>query len=223
MRAGLFGKIPPAPKYSEYIPSISQLIQLEINKREECGPPSRHIVKRDYSSLRRLRNPHMVLSQSEINVIEAERKFLSTLLIDGHLGFLERIFKKYSKAEISNELKDLMDGKINNFAFINNYLEEQRSMGANIPESKIFTTNSIVYRYYQVMLIFSFDTCNRYENFQTVIKSERTVEKIRHDINDMSYMVLALLEGGFAVKEEKLKSWWDLLKNPDIPENQLQT
>lgn len=223
MRASLFSKIPPAPKYSEYIPSVSQLIQLEIENCEECGRPSRHIVKRDYSSIRRLRNPHMVLHQSEVDASKAEREFLSTLLFDGNLNFLESVFKKYNKKEISNELNELNEGKINDFSFMNNYLESQRTQGAKIPEFKLFTVNSITYRFYQVMLMFSFDICNRYENFETIIKSENVVEKIRHDINDMSYIILALLEGGFAVKENKLKVWWKLLKNSDAPENQLQT
>lgn len=223
MRANLFRKIPPAPKYSEYIPSISQLIQYEIRERRECGKPSTHIVKRDYSSLRRLSDPHMVPSQSEIDASKAEKNFLSTLLVDGNLEFLKLIFKKYKKSEILNELNDLKNGKINDFLFMNSHLELQRSLGTNLPKFEFFTVNSITYRYYQVMLLFSFDTCNRYENFEIITKSEKATEKIRHDINDMSYIALALLEGGFAVKEEKLKSWWTLLKNHDVPESQLQT
>ncbi|XDF37542.1 hypothetical protein RBH89_11010 [Paracidovorax avenae] len=223
MRSSLFFKLPPGPKYSEYIPSISELIKEEIEKCEECGKPSEHIVKRNYSVLRRFRNPHVVLSQPEIAAIKLEKEFLSTLLIDGHLGFMGSIFKKYNKPEISKELTELNNGKINDFSFMNNYLKAQRNLGANIPRIKFFTENSITYRYYQAMLIFSFDTCNRYANFETITNSERAVEKIRHDINDMSYMILSLLEGGFAVKEEKLKLWWNLLKKPDTPKIHLQT
>lgn len=222
-RAALFGKIPPAPKYSVYIPAVSQLIQYEIATSSDCGKPSDHIQKRDYSALRRLRNIFSPLKPSDIKAMGDERDFLSKLLYDGELQLIKQIFEKHTNKEIASELNELINGKVTDFAFMNNFLREQRKNGANLPEVNFFTHKSVSYRHFQVMLLFAFDTCNRYQNFSSIAENKNVVEKIRHDINDMSYLTLALLEGGFAVKEKKLIEWWKILKDPNTQESQLQT
>jgi hypothetical protein len=36
-------------------------------------------------------------------------------------------------------------------------------------------------------------------------------ERIRHDVLDAQYLMLALLEGAFATKEKKMCEWWGKL------------
>lgn len=223
MRANLFGKIPSPPRLSAYIPSLPRLIQLEIKELKECGKPSQKNFQYDYSLLPRLSDPNIPLSKLQIDAIEKEKEFLEKLLVDGNLKLIRDIFDRFSKKEISNEVAELRSGKIKDHLFMNRYLSEQRRMGANIPNLSCFTENSVTYRFYQIMIMFSYDTCNRYENFSTIQNSEKALEKLRHDINDMSYLIIGLLEGGFAVKETKLIALWKLLKGVNVPESQLQT
>lgn len=223
MRANLFGKIPPPPRCSAYIPSVARLIQSEIKSLEECGKPSEHGLQYDYSSLPRLSNPNIPLSDLQVEAINKEKEFSEKLLNEGIILLLGEVFDKYTKEQIADELAELSRGKINDFAFINNYLIAQRKAGANIPNMSCFTIKSITYRYYQVLIMFIFDTCKRYQNLSVIQNSEGALEKLRHDINDMSYLMLGLLEGGFAVREKKLVAFWRLLKGHDVPESNLQT
>jgi hypothetical protein len=70
----------------------------------------------------------------------------------------------------------------------------------------------ITYRWFQVYELFAIDLRYRYETFETITNTPKALEKLRHDILDAKYLILATLEGGFATKEKKLVRWWRLLQ-----------
>ncbi len=71
--------------------------------------------------------------------------------------------------------------------------------------------NWATFRWFQVNKIFALHLACSYDSLKTIKDSEKAYEKLVHDVIDAQYLIVALLEGGFATKEKKLIDWWKLL------------
>lgn len=63
-------------------------------------------------------------------------------------------------------------------------------------------------------MLFALDLKVKYPGGLASVMSPKLREKLRHDVLDAQYLMLALLEGAFATKEKKMCEWWVRLK-PD--------
>lgn len=209
-RSRLFSKLVPIIGELAYIPIVGDLIRFEQKELLPCYKPSRYIKSRDYSVINKLADENYHLSEKEQTAIE-NYKSTSTELHNLVLTIIKQTFQAYSNDEAEIEYKSLLNGKIKDQKLINNIISRERQNGALVPNVEIFDENWVSYRYFQVYHLFALDIRSRYQKVDDIFNSEKTKEKILHDIHDMNYLVLALLEGGFATSENKLIKWWEAI------------
>ena len=88
--------------------------------------------------------------------------------------------------------------------------------GTTMPPGNILNKSWTLMRWYQVRQLFSLDIYDRYGAVdfsrwpqERIVKLKE--EKIKHDVLDMWYLILGVLQGGFATNERKLKRFYELL------------
>jgi hypothetical protein len=212
-RARLYKKIPSQPKYCEYIPSVSRLLRFEQEKKAPCGKPSSHIVARDYSLTGILKNPETPFPANLAPALDKELEFQKSML-NATLQELAHIFNQCTRASAAKELDELLNGKIRSSEVVNGIIEKAKNNGALVPVAPPLTKEWLTFRYFQVKHIHALDCRARYSDFD-LLRSESAKIKISHDIHDMNYLILALLEGRFATSEKKLKKWWTSINGRD--------
>ena len=105
----------------------------------------------------------------------------------------------------------------NNIEELSNFLSNFESPDGNtMPPSDILNKSWTLMRWLQVQLLFSLDIYYRYgrEDFSKWTQRQKDrlkEEKITHDVLDMWYLILGVLQQGFAVKENKLERFYELL------------
>lgn len=82
------------------------------------------------------------------------------------------------------------------------------------PPARYLSEEWALYRSLQVLFLFSLDLYARYGNTLRAPLSQKTEEKIEHDVLDAQYLLIGVLEGSFATDELKLRRWFSLLR-PD--------
>lgn len=210
-RAVLFRKLPDFGTACEYIPTVGSLIDYEIKNRVACGAPSQHIKHRDYSIYKNLCDENYILPKEQIRVLknkacdfDMDSQILQTLVKWKFENYLNRP-EKNEKQKF--EFKVLADQD-----YINGVIgKASEQVGSKIPSCITFTPDWVTYRFFQAFELFSYDIFHRYDCIETITKSSKAFEKLKHDLIDLNYFILATLEGGFATKEKKLKEWWPLL------------
>lgn len=205
-RSQLFSKLPEPPICWEYIPSVSKLIQFEQKNNSPCNKPSEHTVERDYSITEKLKDANYTLRENHSFKLEEDQEYYEKLL-EYSLQEIQEVFVRLTIEEAKIEYQNLLNGKIKNIQFINDIILRSRSNGASVPQMENFDERWLTFRFFQVRYLHAVDLRRRYRCFD-LLDSKNTKNKVLHDIHDMNYLMLALLEGGFATKESKLKDWW---------------
>ncbi|WP_324003159.1 hypothetical protein [Aeromonas hydrophila] len=209
-RAKIFSKLGRPYIDYEFIPIIPKLIKFEMTYSKPCAKPSAHIEKRDYSINDTLANKSIeIASEQQLALRDLEGDYLRQLEFITK-GFCD-YFKKKSQRDASSHMKSLLDGKINDDKYINNIIKEHERYGAKLPTLSFFTKESICYRYFQVHELWKTDLRMRYQRFEDIDENPKVKLKIKHDYHDLNYLMLALLEHGFATNEKKLIKWFKLL------------
>lgn len=73
------------------------------------------------------------------------------------------------------------------------------------------------FRWLQVQMLFSIDLHIRYQGRLRDNLTKNVLEKLEHDVHDAQALVLGVLEGAMATREEKLARWFKLLSpNGDL-------
>ncbi|BEE18514.1 hypothetical protein VAWG006_27670 [Aeromonas enteropelogenes] len=209
-RAKIFSKLGRPYIDYEFIPIIPKLIKFEITYNKPCAKPSSHIEKRDYSINDILANKSIKITSEQQRVLrDLEDDYLRQLefIIKGFCGY----FKQNSQRDATSHMKSLLDGKINDDEYINGIIKEHEIYGAKLPTLSFFTKESICYRYFQVHELWKTDLRMRYQQFEDIYGNPKVILKIKHDYHDLNYLILALLERGFATNEKKLIEWFKLL------------
>jgi hypothetical protein len=88
-----------------------------------------------------------------------------------------------------------------------------------LPPRRLINERWALYRWLQVQFLFAIDLYLRYGDSLAHPLSARVEERIEHDTLDAQYLLIGVLEGGFATEEKKLKRWYKLL----VPEGLLLT
>lgn len=80
-----------------------------------------------------------------------------------------------------------------------------------LPSAKLVTPEWTLFRWLQVQMLFALHTCVRYNGSVPETLTGKMYERFEHDVLDAQYLILGVLEGSFATRENKLKSWWALI------------
>lgn len=85
-----------------------------------------------------------------------------------------------------------------------------------LPPAKIVTPDWALFRWVQIQLLMSLDLFFRYRGRVPEVSALTPgwYKKIEHDLLDVEYLVLGVLEGSFATTETKLQKYWRMLR-PD--------
>ena len=198
---------------------------MELAAHEPAGLPSENLDdslrSAIWRSISRLREGTYILwdnDKSAIREIEAEVDRDAEMLMD--FTELEVLFPgiRTGPDEERNKHRCEYEQYIaNNIEELSNFLSKlEPPDGTTMPPSDILNKSWTLMRWLQVRLLFSLDIYARYggEDFSkwTQQQKEKLKEqKIKHDVLDMWYLILGVLQGGFATEDKKLIRLYKLL------------
>ena len=207
------------------VPSVWDMLRMELATHKLSGLPSENLDDSLKIAIRRfisgLREGTYVLTEDDKATIreiaadvngDADRLMdfthLEALFPDIHTGTDEKRENYKSECEqyIANNIEELGN-------FLSNL---EPPDGNTMPPSDILNKSWTLMRWLQVQLLFSLDNYDRYGDVDfskwTQEQKEKLKEKkITHDVLDMWYLILGVLQGGFATKEKKLIRFYELL------------
>lgn len=217
-RAKLFRKFPPTKPPYILIPPIHELIQLENSNHLPSGRPSANAPNKDYSVHEKLIDESYVLSENQISALENKRAEVNTdtaiflSLVEEEAANLKSEFDNIDNTMRENKKADIEKRIAADQDYISEIIKRvSQCSGSMIQKSITFDKSWANFRWFQVVQLFALDVYFRYPSLKDIKKSEKAYEKLRHDVIDAQYLMLALLEGGFATRERKLINWWNLL------------
>lgn len=215
-RAKLFRKFPdPANPYI-LIPSVGSLLSLEIKRLAPCGKPSDLAEPRDYLIHNDLIDSSYQLTEVHKNALEKKR---SEILSDAKdfIELVEVFFTELSlhlggnKARPEDKLRLQLQLADNPNSIGCSIEEIARTKNSLMPRNVSLNKNWASFRWFQVNKLFALNLACSYDSLETIKKSDAAYQKLVHDVIDAQYLIVALLEDGFATKEKKLIDWWKLL------------
>ena len=83
--------------------------------------------------------------------------------------------------------------------------------GFAIPTQEKLNESWTLLRWLQVRLLFNLDLYVRYGNNKSIELTKNLKSKLKNDVLDMNYLILGVLQHGFATKERKLIEFYNLL------------
>lgn len=222
VRASLFSKFPETVRPYQVVSNVGTLLRHEITSHTAYGLPSVRNLVRDYSIHRLLVDRSYTLDARQQRLLEAKRAEIE-LDAEVFLSMLDPLRKYYQKAlsgsdDSRQRNRDALERQI---ADDRVFLAEQYALveidpllfpGFSKASFELMNERWASYRWLQVQNLFALDLCFRYPNSATISRSGKAFEKLKHDILDAHYLIIALLEGGLATNEHKLIRWWQLLK-----------
>jgi hypothetical protein len=212
-RSKIFSKLGRPIDDYELIPILGELIRYEITHNKPCGKPSNHIVKRDYSINKKLADKQINLTKEQLELTE-KFKVDFDIIFDILKSGLTSRFSNSSLSDAEKQMKQLIDGKINNSRYINHLLKIYKHNGAELPSVDELSKEYVAFRYCQVYTLWMTDIRSRYNKLEDIFDHENAILRLKHDVHDINYLINALLEGAFATNEVKLIKWFKLL-HPD--------
>lgn len=221
-RATQFSKF-PASSPPRYVTNIGQFLADELKYHKPYGRPSEKIQERDYSNNKLFADKNYILDDTIREALENQKSEVdidTKHMLDDMEKIRQDFLRNLPRGDDERKLKRVeLENKIaNDRLFIEKQynlieIDQNPSNGFSKIPFELMNTDWATYRWFQVQNLFALDLCFRYPSTSTILDSEKATEKVRHDILDAKYLITALLEGGFAVKEKKLIEWWKLL-NP---------
>ena len=220
-RAKWFSRFPDVERPFELIPTPGVLMRHELGNNAACGLPSSHVRNIDHSYTALYRDPNYSIPPELIKVREAKRDEIDEDT-DQLLSLIDSIPILFPEFESAHEkdymaLKRVAQDKIcTDVDFV------RRGAEFLVAQSPFFSSGIaaridrdwITFRWLQVGLLFVLDLKVKYPGGIASVMTPKLRERIRHDVLDAQYLMLALLEGAFATKEKKMCEWWMKL-NPD--------
>lgn len=220
-RARWFNKFPDVARPFELIPSPGILMRHELVNNVACGLPSSHARNIDHSNTALFRDPSYSIPADLIKAREVRRDEIDKDT-DVLLSLVESIPILFPEFESAHQkdyiaLKHEAQNKIcMDVDFVRRgaeFLVKQSPFFSSANVAKI-DREWITFRWLQVGLLFALDLKVKYPDGVAHPMPSGMRERIRHDVLDAQYLMLALLEGAFATREKKLSEWWMKL-SPD--------
>lgn len=217
-RSNWFSKFPDVKRPFELIPTPGVLLRYELKNNKSCGLPSSHVRPIDHSSTLLYRDPNYSIPEDLIALRNVKGGEIDED-VDQVLAFVEHIPILFPEFESAHQkdyiaLKIVAENKIfNDFEFVRRGAEFFVAQSPYFSSARVANIDRswLTFRWFQVGMLFALELKVKYPSGIASVMSEKVREKIRHDVLDAQYLVLALLEGAFATKEEKLCEWWGKL------------
>lgn len=220
-RAGWFYKFPDAARPFELIPNPGVLMRRELQNNVACGLPSSHVRNIDHSYTALYRDPGYSIPTDLIKAREGKRDEIDedTDLMLSLIDSIPILFPEFESAHekdyIALKLK-AQDKICTDVDFVRRGAEFLAKQSPFFSSANVVRIDRewITFRWLQVALLFVLDLKVKYPGGIASVMTPKLRERIRHDVLDAQYLMMALLEGAFATKEKKLCEWWMKLK-PD--------
>lgn len=209
-RAHLFQKLPSF----DVIQGLPTIFRYEMNERRPYGKPSSHIVERDYSNTKLLIDENFELSEKQMDALKYEAETVELLtqpFLDTPLYSHKDVKGNQSRYEslILNDTDFILD-EYKKITLYPNVFKETKKPSIDATWA--------TYKWLQIIHLFQLDIACRYPDIKIILDSKKALEKMKHDTLDQVYLLLAVLEGGFATKENKLKKFFNQLCSDGIYE-----
>ena len=204
-RMNLFLKFDQDRLYS-LIPNMFTALEYEIKYQIPFGLPSKHIVIRDYSNHSNFISLDFEFSSKQINQINNRKIWLDEY---------KELFLNIIDNTMKNKNVLVFDALIDNCyskSFIIKQYEELKFDKFNIKPSNI-DNNWAIYIWLQLMNIYSINLAYKYESIDTIRESSKAQEKITHDLLDMEYLLMGLLENCIASNDKNIVKLFKRISN----------
>ncbi|MGE8516100.1 MAG: hypothetical protein ACN6OM_05770 [Alcaligenes nematophilus] len=214
-RSNLFKKFPEIENPYIVSDDIEKMIQYETKTKKPYT--GKKLQEKDLSIHRQLIDPSFEFNESQNKTIvekkiriEEEAQLIIELAEGISIKFQDEIKKQNGKiTTIPEEITS--EDHIKNI-----YKEATKSPNCiiknPIPVNKL-NKYWVNFRFFQLYSILAWDIASRYPNVKEIKKSEKTLEKINHDILDCEILLTAMaLKGSIAMKEKKWERYWEILK-----------
>ncbi|MCI0732524.1 MAG: hypothetical protein L0Y38_01720 [Methylococcaceae bacterium] len=216
-RSRCFGKLPQTWNPIPLVPRVGAFITKELSTHQPVGCPSQNILDINFRFNSRLATQDYSFSdidKAATTEIENELKSYISILIETVATIdtiipnlssgshnLPSITREECEASIAEEKRELA-GFISELSLPGN---------AAMPKADALDEPWAIFRWFQVQLLFSLDLRIRYGTTSLAQLTEKMYSKLEHDVLDAQYLVLGVLEGGFATKEKKLQRFFRCL------------
>ena len=224
-RSDCFRKFPQKNNPIPVVKPVWELLRMELAAHRPAGLPAENLDDLPKSVIWRLisrfREGTYILTDDDkaaIRKTEAEVDRDAEMLMD--FTDLEALFPDIrtgtteKRKKCKSECEQYIAGNIEELSnFLSKFVLPD---GTTMPPKNILNKSWTLMRWLQVRLLFSLDIYYRYggENFSkwTQEQKEKLMEeKIKHDVSDMWYLILGVLQRGFGAKENKLERFYELL------------
>ena len=216
VRSTCFSKLPQKANPIPLVKSLGELLREELTTRKPAGLPSKNLLEVEYQF-----NPG--LGEGSYNLPDDLKTviFESEAELDGDVNrlmdftALERMFPHIHTGtdEERKEYKSEYERYIaENPRKLGTFLSSlEPPDGFALPTQEKLNESWTLLRWLQVRLLFNLDLYVRYGNNKSIELTKNLKSKLKNDVLDMNYLILGVLQHGFATKERKLIEFYNLL------------
>jgi hypothetical protein len=201
---------------------LGALLTEEMASRLPCGLPSDNPLQGSYRF-----NPALAIEGWQLPEVSAahvrteeqtlELEVAQYLKRAGTIGSMIEMHGE-GAAQDRNGLRSDLEATIADFESIRPFYATTVSHAShgpyNAPPADIVSPDWACVRLLQIHLLFAADRWVRFGSQPTTELTPRAYRELEHDVLDVHYLVLGVLEGSFATNEKKLRRWFRLLR-PD--------
>ena len=204
-RSGCFKKLPQKPNPILLVERVAALLKKEQTTHKPAGLPSENPAElncRTWQFNPALSNGlyHLLnIDKATMREIKTELDWDISFLIE--TSNLAPIFPGISEQFIVDSVDKLSE-------FLSSL---ELPDGTTMPAGKNLNESWTLFRWLQVQLLFSLDILHRYNDINLSALTDKSREKLEHDVLDMHYLILGVLQSAFATKDKKLIRFYKLL------------
>ena len=220
-RARCFRKLPDGRNPITLIDAIGPHIQHELKHHASLGKPSGHSPRFEYQFNKSLRDDGYSPPDFVEELLREEQEALN-VRVKLLLAAVETIPDMFPELRLDSGVKRPVALKNARNLVVSNRSELTTRFISNLHlgEAQLkevvqkITPDWAIYRLVQTKLLFGLDIYERHGIVNAASATPKLYTKLEHDVIDQEYLILALLEGGFATEEQKLREMFKAL-NPN--------
>ena len=209
-------------------PIVGELLRKEIHDLNHAGPPSENLIDGlDLDAFFSIRFDDLSKSRREA-LLRTEEDFGQD--IDGLIAranTLQTCFPRISKgstAERKDAFRLVRKTVAEDTGFLVRFFADFVCQGDHAPPSASLLAELArngtlgpewtIYRWLQVQLLYGLELLEKHGHLTATKLTPRQREKLQHDVIDMEYVVLGVLQGALATKDKRMGAMFELLR-PD--------
>ena len=215
-RSRCFKKFPEKSNPIALVKSVPDLLRKELATHKPTGLPSENLLELNFRFNPSLREGSYILPddlKTAIHESEAELDRDVSMLMD--FTALETVFPCIHTGETDerNKYKSECERYIadNVYELGNTLSRFDPPGGAVMPAPENLNEFWILLRWFQVRLLFSLDIFWRRGGTNPTTLTDGEKERLEHDVLDMQYLILGVLQRAFATRDNKLIEFYNLL------------